>query len=46
MRKAFPTVGMIGAGPLARMFMSPAAELGIELLLFEDDPKDLSLIHI
>jgi len=43
--KAFPTVGMIGAGPLARMFMSPAAELGIELLLFEDDPKDLKIVR-
>jgi phosphoribosylaminoimidazole carboxylase (NCAIR synthetase) len=45
MRKAFPTVGIIGAGPLARMCMSPAADLGIELLLFEDDPKDLKAVR-
>ena len=45
MRKAFPTVGIIGAGPLARMCMSPAADLGIELLLFEDDPKDLKTVR-
>jgi len=45
MRKAFPTVGIIGAGPLAQMFLSPAADLGIELLLFEDDPKDLETVR-
>jgi 5-(carboxyamino)imidazole ribonucleotide synthase len=45
MRKAFPTVGIIGAGPLAQMFLSPAANLGIELLLFEDDPKDLKTVR-
>jgi len=45
MRKAFPTVGIIGAGPLAQMFLSPAAELGIELLLFEDDTKDLETVR-
>jgi len=45
MRKAFPTVGIIGAGPLARMCMSPAADLGIELLLFEDDPKDFKTVR-
>ena len=45
MRKAFPTVGIIGAGPLARMCMSPAADLGIELLLFEDDPKDFKKVR-
>jgi 5-(carboxyamino)imidazole ribonucleotide synthase len=45
MRKAFPTVGIIGAGPLARMCMSPAADLGIELLLFKDDPKDLKAVR-
>jgi 5-(carboxyamino)imidazole ribonucleotide synthase len=45
MRRAFPTVGIIGAGPLAQMFLSPAAELGIELLLFEDDTKDLETVR-
>jgi 5-(carboxyamino)imidazole ribonucleotide synthase len=45
MRKAFPTVGIIGAGPLARMCISPAADLGIELLLFENDPKDLETVR-
>jgi phosphoribosylaminoimidazole carboxylase (NCAIR synthetase) len=45
MRKAFPTVGIIGAGPLARMFISPAADLGIELQIFEDDPKDLNTVR-
>jgi 5-(carboxyamino)imidazole ribonucleotide synthase len=45
MRKAFPTVGIIGAGPLAQMFLSPAADLGIELLLLEDDPKELETVR-
>jgi 5-(carboxyamino)imidazole ribonucleotide synthase len=45
MRKAFPTVGIIGAGPLARMCMSPGADLGIELLLYEDEPKDLKSVR-
>jgi phosphoribosylaminoimidazole carboxylase (NCAIR synthetase) len=45
MRKAFPTVGIIGAGPLARMFISPAADLGIELQIFEDDSKDLNTVR-
>jgi phosphoribosylaminoimidazole carboxylase (NCAIR synthetase) len=45
MRKAFPTVGIIGAGPLARMFISPAADLGIELQIFEGDSKDLNTVR-
>ena len=45
MRKAFPTVGIIGAGPLARMCISPAIDLGIELLIFEEDFKDLKAVH-
>jgi phosphoribosylaminoimidazole carboxylase (NCAIR synthetase) len=45
MRKAFPTVGIIGAGPLARMFISPAADLGLELQIFEDDSKDLNSVR-
>jgi 5-(carboxyamino)imidazole ribonucleotide synthase len=46
MRKAFPTVGIIGAGSLARLCMSPATDLGIELLLFEDDPKDSKTVRV
>ena len=45
MRKAFPTVGIIGAGPLARMFISPAADLGLDLQIFEDDSKDLNTVR-
>ena len=30
----FPTVGIIGAGQLARMTVAPATALGINLLLF------------
>jgi 5-(carboxyamino)imidazole ribonucleotide synthase len=43
--KAFPTVGIIGASPLARMFISPAADLGIELEIFEDDHKNLDAVR-
>jgi len=43
--KAFPTVGIIGASPLTRMFVSPAADLGIEIQLFEDDCTDLNGVH-
>ena len=34
MNERFPTVGIIGAGELARMTIAPAAALGINLLLF------------
>ena len=36
----FPTVGIIGAGQLARMTVAPASALGINLLLFAEDKED------
>jgi 5-(carboxyamino)imidazole ribonucleotide synthase len=36
----FPTIGMIGAGQLARMSIAPAAALGINLILFAQDSTD------
>jgi len=45
MNKTFPTVGVIGTGPLARMFISPAADLGIQLQILEDDSKDLNTVR-
>ena len=40
MSKHFPTVGVIGAGQLARMSVAPAAALGINLLLLANDAQD------
>lgn len=40
MNDRFPTVGIIGAGQLARMAAAPAASLGINLLLFAQDKND------
>lgn len=40
MTKAFPTVGVIGAGQLARMSIAPATALGIDLLLLASDVQD------
>lgn len=40
MNKAFPIVGVIGAGQLARMSISPATALGIDLLLLASDSQD------
>ena len=40
MSDSFPTVGIIGAGQLARMSLSPAADLGINLLLLAQDSND------
>lgn len=37
---SFPKVGVIGAGQLARMMISPATALGIDLLLFAQDSSD------
>lgn len=37
---SFPTVGIIGAGQLARMSVGPAAALGINLVLFATDTSD------
>jgi 5-(carboxyamino)imidazole ribonucleotide synthase len=39
-RKTFPTVGVIGAGQLARMSIAPAAALGVDLLLLAADSND------
>ena len=36
----FPRVGVIGAGQLARMMVAPATALGVDLLLFAQDPND------
>jgi 5-(carboxyamino)imidazole ribonucleotide synthase len=36
----FPTVGVIGAGQLARMSVAPAAALGVNLLLLANDAQD------
>lgn len=36
----FPRVGVIGAGPLARMLAAPATALGIELLLLARSAQD------
>lgn len=45
MSKPFPTVGIIGAGHLAKMSISAAAELGIKLLLLESGFKDLETVR-
>lgn len=40
MNERFPTVGIIGAGQLARMTVSPAQALGVNLLLFAASGDD------
>ena len=40
MSNHFPTVGVIGAGQLARMSVAPAAALGVNLLLLANDDHD------
>lgn len=40
MNDSFPTVGIIGAGQLARMSVAPAAALGINLVLLAQDSND------
>ena len=40
MSTAFPRVGVIGAGQLARMMVAPATALGIDLYLFASDSDD------
>ena len=40
MSDSFPTVGVIGAGQLARMSVAPAAALGINLLLLAQNSSD------
>jgi 5-(carboxyamino)imidazole ribonucleotide synthase len=36
----FPTVGVIGAGQLARMMVAPASALGVNLILFAQSSDD------
>lgn len=36
----FPTVGVIGAGQLARMMVAPATALGVNLILFAQSAED------
>ena len=40
MSKHFPTVGVIGAGQLARMSVAPAAALGVNLLLLANNAQE------
>ena len=40
MNNSFPTVGVIGGGELARMFVAPSAALGLDLLIYVSDPND------
>ncbi len=40
MNERFPTVGIIGAGQLARMTVTPAQALGVNLLLFAESSSD------
>ena len=40
MNERFPTIGIIGAGQLARMTVAPAEALGVNLLLFAESPED------
>ena len=40
MSKAFPTVGVIGAGQLARMSIAPATALGVDLFLLAANSND------
>lgn len=40
MNERFPTVGIIGAGQLARMTVAPAQALGVNLLLFAESSED------
>lgn len=39
-KRPFPTVGIIGAGQLARMTVAPAIALGVNLKLFAESPHD------
>ena len=45
MSKTFPTVGIIGDGPMAGMFMSPANSLGVDLLCFDSQDQIDSTIQ-
>jgi 5-(carboxyamino)imidazole ribonucleotide synthase len=41
-KNSFPTLGVIGGGELARMYVAPAVALGIDLLMYVSDPNDSS----
>lgn len=40
MKNDFPIVGVMGAGPLARMLVPPATDMGVELLFYAGDPGE------
>ena len=40
MKNSFPTLGVIGGGDHARMFVAPSTALGIDLLIYASDPND------
>ena len=40
MKNSFPTLGVIGGGQHARMFVAPSASLGLDLLIYASDPND------
>ena len=40
MKNSFPTLGVIGGGEHARMFVAPSAALGLDLLIYASDPND------
>ena len=40
MNNSFPTIGVIGGGELARMFVAPSVALGLDLLIYASDPND------
>ena len=42
MNNSFPTLGVIGGGELARMYVAPAVALGVDLLMYVSDPNDSS----
>ena len=42
MNNSFPTLGVIGSGELARMYVAPAVALGVDLLMYVSDPNDSS----
>jgi 5-(carboxyamino)imidazole ribonucleotide synthase len=39
-KNSFPTLGVIGGGQHARMFVAPSASLGVDLLIYASDPND------
>ena len=41
----FPTVGVIGAGQLARMMIAPAIALGVNLKVFAQSKEDSAALN-